>query len=400
MISAIAAPLISAGGSLLGSLASSIFGSSAQDRANETNIRIAQENRDWQSSENALNRQWQERMWNLENQYNTPSAMKQRLEQAGYNPYALFDAQGSLKGGSVGTPSMVGAPNAPTVLPSNPMAGLGYLGQSIGLGLQAKQVNAESANQTAQAQATIIKALSQAYQELGKKGFYALSKSIMPYMMSVNPDESFWSSKLRSEIYNLDMDSLNKELSYNLSKEYSPQQIQTGIQEANYRISEIVGRLNTMRISNDVMIKKLANETIVAAAQAFKLKKEGDYFVANESTVNALRKYLVESAKNSSLLSANDVSLSNLNKDIILDPDNVLKRKQAYGIDLDIQSDRTHRYIREIEEGLGNVIHVGYSKGDFNSSSLVEGTTHSYNNNTSNLRSYNVNDSYIHKLDD
>lgn len=33
------------------------------------------------------NRDFQYRMWNLENSYNTPSAQRQRLEEAGYNPY-------------------------------------------------------------------------------------------------------------------------------------------------------------------------------------------------------------------------------------------------------------------------------------------------------------------------
>lgn len=276
-------------GSVLGSLASGLFGSSAQKSANETNIQIARENRDWQSGQNQLNRVWQEKMWNLENLYNTPSAMRKRLEDAGYNPNALFSDMSAQRGANVGSPSMVGAPNGVQVQPVNPMSGLSGLGSALQLGLQSKLLDSESSNQSAQAQATLIKALSQAYQELGKDGFYEFAKRVQPYMLSVNPDKSFWSERMKSEIYNLDMDSLNKELQFELSKKFTPEQIHTSIQEANYRISEIVGRLNSMNVQNQALVDKTAAEVVRAMADAFKLRKEGEKYIADTQTANALR---------------------------------------------------------------------------------------------------------------
>ena len=47
-------------------------------------------------------RNFQERMWHNENAYNTPSAQRQRLQEAGLNPYLM------MNGGSAGTSQSVG----------------------------------------------------------------------------------------------------------------------------------------------------------------------------------------------------------------------------------------------------------------------------------------------------
>ena len=47
-------------------------------------------------------RDFQENMWNRENEYNTASAQRQRLEEAGLNPYMM------MNGGSAGTAQSVG----------------------------------------------------------------------------------------------------------------------------------------------------------------------------------------------------------------------------------------------------------------------------------------------------
>lgn len=81
------ASLISGAGSLIGGLFSSSgshYAARKQLQAvretNQMNYQIAQEN-------NAFN----ERMWNQQNEYNTPSAQRARLEAAGINPYLMLD---------------------------------------------------------------------------------------------------------------------------------------------------------------------------------------------------------------------------------------------------------------------------------------------------------------------
>lgn len=97
--SALAAGAIAGAGSLISGLWSS-HGSrdaaryqlQAQRETNQTNRDIAEQN-------NKFN----ERMWNLQNEYNTPVMQRARLEAAGLNPYLMMD------GGSAGV-----AESAPT----------------------------------------------------------------------------------------------------------------------------------------------------------------------------------------------------------------------------------------------------------------------------------------------
>ena len=81
------AGIISGAGSLIGGFASasgSRYAARKQLQAvretNRMNYQIAQQN-------NAFN----ERMWNLQNDYNTPEAQRARLEAAGINPYLMLD---------------------------------------------------------------------------------------------------------------------------------------------------------------------------------------------------------------------------------------------------------------------------------------------------------------------
>lgn len=85
--SGIGAGIISGAGSLIGGLFSSSgsrYSARKQLQAvretNQMNYQIAQQN-------NAFN----ERMWNLQNEYNSPTAQRARLEAAGINPYLMLD---------------------------------------------------------------------------------------------------------------------------------------------------------------------------------------------------------------------------------------------------------------------------------------------------------------------
>ena len=53
-----------------------------------------------------LSRDWQEKMWNAQNEYNLPINQRKRLEEAGINPNLAFGSSASAMGGSVpGSPS-------------------------------------------------------------------------------------------------------------------------------------------------------------------------------------------------------------------------------------------------------------------------------------------------------
>ena len=98
----LASSLISGAGHVIGGLFSSGGSHYAADKqlqavqeTNRNNLLIAQQN-------NAFN----ERMWNKQNEYNSPAAQRARLEAAGLNPYLMLD------GGSAGIAET--APSADT----------------------------------------------------------------------------------------------------------------------------------------------------------------------------------------------------------------------------------------------------------------------------------------------
>lgn len=120
------AGVIAGAGSLIGGLFSSSgsrYAARKQLQAvretNAANLQIAQQN-------NAFN----ERMWNMQNEYNTPSAQRARLEAAGINPYLMLDGSSTGVAQSAPTADTSGTQVAPDV--GSTIAG-GYqsLGNSI-----------------------------------------------------------------------------------------------------------------------------------------------------------------------------------------------------------------------------------------------------------------------------
>lgn len=99
---------------LLGSIAGGLLGlgsSAIQNSQNRQNVRetnqmnykINQMNNQFNERMAIQQRNWQEDMWNKENAYNTASAQRQRLEEAGLNPYLM------MNGSSAGVASSAGA---------------------------------------------------------------------------------------------------------------------------------------------------------------------------------------------------------------------------------------------------------------------------------------------------
>ena len=70
------------------------------------NYKINQMNNQFNERMAIQQRNWQERMWNKENTYNTASAQRQRLEEAGLNPYMM------MTGGSAGVAQSAGTGTA------------------------------------------------------------------------------------------------------------------------------------------------------------------------------------------------------------------------------------------------------------------------------------------------
>lgn len=119
-----------AGIGALGSIVGGLFSSSGSRYAarkqlqavretNAMNYQIAQEN-------NAFN----ERMWNAQNDYNTPQAQRERLEQAGLNPFLMLDGSSTGTAESSPTADTSGTQQSPDI--GNTIAsGYNAMGSSI-----------------------------------------------------------------------------------------------------------------------------------------------------------------------------------------------------------------------------------------------------------------------------
>ena len=106
------APLVLGGIIAAGaSLAGNAIGASSQNKTNQTSIDINRENNAFNAQQAQIQRDWQERMWGMNNSYNSPNAMISR----GLNPFiqgsaAMAGSKSPASGGSAasaaGMPSL------------------------------------------------------------------------------------------------------------------------------------------------------------------------------------------------------------------------------------------------------------------------------------------------------
>lgn len=90
------------GGALSG--ISNLFGARSQNRSVQKQLAAAREEaektRKWQTSEREAQNDWNYKLWQANNNYNTPAAVQARLKAAGINP-DLYATGGALQGSSI-----------------------------------------------------------------------------------------------------------------------------------------------------------------------------------------------------------------------------------------------------------------------------------------------------------
>ena len=107
--------IISGVGSLLGGLGSSAMNNKAVRDTNKANMEIAKYQAQWQQQENEKAYQRSLSMWNLQNEYNSPTQQMARIRAAGLNPNLVY-GNGVAGNSSGSTPQYEPAKfNAPTM---------------------------------------------------------------------------------------------------------------------------------------------------------------------------------------------------------------------------------------------------------------------------------------------
>lgn len=99
--------LSGAGSALIGGALSGIsnlFGGHSQNKTVDKQLAAAREEaektRKWQTSERESQNDWNYKLWQANNEYNTPAAVQARLKAAGINP-DLYATNGALQGSSI-----------------------------------------------------------------------------------------------------------------------------------------------------------------------------------------------------------------------------------------------------------------------------------------------------------
>lgn len=123
------------------------------------------------------NKAYQTEMWNKQNEYNDPSAQRERLEAAGLNPYMMMNGGSAGVAGSVsgtqGSAPSAGSPSAQGVQPpiatpyssdySGVMQGLGHAIDTIMTGSQRNIQNAQADNLRIEGKYIASKAIAELY---------------------------------------------------------------------------------------------------------------------------------------------------------------------------------------------------------------------------------------------
>lgn len=137
---------------LLGSISGGLLGigsslmQNSQNRqnvleTNRMNYKINQMNNQFNERMAIQQRNWQENMWNKENAYNTASAQRRRLEEAGLNPYMMMNGGSAGVAQSAGTGSSASSAGAAVMQPFQ--ADYSGIQQAIGSVFQSQVQQAE-----------------------------------------------------------------------------------------------------------------------------------------------------------------------------------------------------------------------------------------------------------------
>ena len=271
----------------VGSVISGAIGAKTTADTNKTNLKINQMNNDFNAREAQKSRNFQLDMWNRENQYNSASSQRKRLEEAGYNPY-MSDAQAGTATGMSGTSSATAAGVSPQIPYTPDFQSVGVnLASALKMMSEKKQTDIENLNMS-----DLLR--SQIWQNIGATDWRNASPSARAYNLAQgrkaaelgmasleeNLSNQRWSNNLLvANIANslLDAESktiLNKYLDQN-------QQAELNIKAANYEYLIMSGQMKRQEVNN------LIAEEILTYAKARGQKISNR--IAQETADNLIR---------------------------------------------------------------------------------------------------------------
>lgn len=240
----------------IGSVISGAIGAKTTSDANKTNLKINQMNNDFNAREAQKARDFQLDMWNKENEYNSASSQRKRLEHAGYNPY-MSDAQAGTAAGMSGTSSASAAGASPQVSYTPDFQSVGVnLASALKMMSEKKQTDIENLNMS-----DLLR--SQIYQNIGATDWRNASPEARAYNLSQgrkaaelgmasleeNLSNQRWSNNLL--VANIANSLLDAEAKTVLNKYLDQQQqAELNIKAANYEYLIMSGQMKRQEVNN------------------------------------------------------------------------------------------------------------------------------------------------------
>lgn len=240
----------------LGSVISGAIGAKSTSDANKANLKINQMNNDFNAREAQKARDFQLDMWNKENEYNSASSQRKRLENAGYNPY-MGDAQAGTSTGMSGTSAASAAGAAPQISYTPDFQSVGVnLASALKMMSEKKKTDIENLNMS-----DLLR--SQIWQNLGATDWRNASPEARAYNLSQgrkaaelgmasleeNLSNQRWSNNLL--VANISNSLLDAETKTILNKYLDQQQLaELNIKAANYEYLIMSGQLKRQEVNN------------------------------------------------------------------------------------------------------------------------------------------------------
>lgn len=240
----------------IGSVVSGAIGAKTTADTNKTNLKINQMNNDFNAREAQKARDFQLDMWNKENEYNSASSQRKRLEEAGYNPY-MSAAQAGTASGMSGTSAASAAGAAPQIPYTPDFQSVGVnLASALKMMSEKKQTDIENLNMS-----DLLR--SQIWQNIGATDWRNASPEARAYNLSQgrkaaelgmaslaeNLSNQRWSNNLL--VANIANSLLDAEAKTVMNKYLDQdQQAELNIKAANYEYLVMSGQMKRQEINN------------------------------------------------------------------------------------------------------------------------------------------------------
>lgn len=316
------------------------------------------------------NRKWQEAMYE---KYYSPQAQMRQYREAGINPLLMSQGSG-LSAQSMPQGQQAVTPNFENV----GEAAVGGYSQFSQMELNA----ATAGNQRAEMTLNQVRAVNEAYINGGFEAGNNMLNQLMPMFKTLGMDEHQVMLMTADSRLSARCKAICDGIEADWQKEFGKDFRSTQFMQLNQMIDNLVGQTNVLQTQgeyNRAAAAELGSRIGRNIAEAWNLKKVGEYYEVSASTARQIQDYVVSQA-----LLQNGISAVSFLRD------NVAYGNESAAAELKraIASNPWLQYTQWGLESLGNVVHVGVG-ANFNmgsTKSMVESINRVTSSSTSNVR--------------